>query len=76
MVISGNALVADSPNPEGGEQFLEFLQGREAAQLIVDLVRSYPVRDDVELPDGAAALDELDLVDYDPVRYVEMREDL
>ncbi|WP_166355121.1 ABC transporter substrate-binding protein [Phytoactinopolyspora limicola] len=76
LVIAGNALVDDAPNPEGGEQFVEWLQGRDASQMIVDLVRSYPVRDDVDLPDGAMNLADLDLVDYDPVKAGEMRDDV
>ncbi|MCF6475553.1 extracellular solute-binding protein [Nonomuraea sp. MG754425] len=74
VVISGNALVQGSPNPQGAEKFIQWLQGRKASQMIVDLVHSYPVRDDVDLPDGAQGLTELDLVDYDPVRAGEMRD--
>ncbi|GAA4519523.1 MULTISPECIES: ABC transporter substrate-binding protein [Nonomuraea] len=74
VVISGNALVQGSPNPQGGEKFVQWLQGEKASQMIVDLVHSYPVRSDVDLPDGAQGLAELDLVDYDPVRAGEMRD--
>jgi iron(III) transport system substrate-binding protein len=74
VVVAGNALVEGSPNPEGAEEFVEWLQGREASQMIVDLVHSYPARDDVDLPEGALGLGELDLVDYDPVRAGEMRD--
>ncbi|GAB2933809.1 ABC transporter substrate-binding protein [Nonomuraea fastidiosa] len=74
VVISGNALVQGSPNPQGGEKFVQWLQGKKASQMIVDLVHSYPVRGDVKLPEGAQSLAELDLVDYDPVRAGEMRD--
>ncbi|PWU56474.1 hypothetical protein DLJ47_06040 [Micromonospora sp. S4605] len=73
LVISGNALVEGAPNPEGGQRFIEWLQGKEASQMIVDLVHSYPVRTDVTLPEGAKSLGDLELVDYDPVRAGEMR---
>lgn len=73
VVIAGNALINDSPNTDEAEVFIEWLQGPAAGQLLVDLVRSYPVRDDVELPEGALPLADLDLVDYDPITAGEMR---
>jgi iron(III) transport system substrate-binding protein len=55
---SCSALIADSPNPEGGDAFLNFMLSKKA-QEIVKKEGNYSVRTDVNPPEGARPLSEL-----------------
>lgn len=55
---------SDAANPEAANEFVEFLVSQEGQQLAVE--QSYlPVRGDAGVPDGAPALDELNLLTPD-----------
>jgi iron(III) transport system substrate-binding protein len=62
--IGSVSLIKNSPNPEGGKKFIDWVLGRDPIQLIVDLNFEGSLRNDVSLPMGATPLAKLDLVDY------------
>lgn len=58
------AIVANSPNPEGAEVFVNFVLSKEAQELAREF-GNYSVRLDVEPPLGARPLAELDVFEAD-----------
>lgn len=59
------SLIKNSPNPEGGQRFIDWLLTRRPLELITKINYELPVRPDVESPRGAMVLKDLDLVNYD-----------
>jgi len=55
---SCTAVVANAPNPEGAQAFLDFMLSKEAQEL-AKKTGNYSVRPDVEKPEGAIALTEM-----------------
>ena len=47
--ISGGGVLKNSPNPEGAQQFLEYLVGEEAQSIFAQGNNEYPILDDVSL---------------------------
>lgn len=62
--IGAVSLIKNSPNPEGGRRFIDWVLSRDPIQLFVDLNFEGPLRADVSLPQGATPLEKLNLVDY------------
>jgi iron(III) transport system substrate-binding protein len=74
--VGASGIITDGPNPNAAERFIDFIMGHEAQQLLSDLQGSNPIRDGVALPDGATALDEINLLEFDAVAAAEMRSDV
>lgn len=75
-MVAGIAIVEGGPNPDGAEEFIDWLLGAEAQQLYADLVGGMSARDDVSLPEGSIPLDELSLVDFDAVEAASKRDEI
>ncbi len=61
---SCTSIVANSPNPEGAEAFLNFMLSKEAQEL-AKKTGNYSVRPDVEKPEGAMPLTEMNIFEDD-----------
>lgn len=61
--IGAVSIIADGPNPEAAQVFIDWMLGQEANQLHTDLSMRVPLRDDVVLPEEAIDINELDLVE-------------
>lgn len=61
----GIALVKDSPNPENGGKFIDFVLSREVQAFLVAEMHRRSVRIDVDPPDVLIPLVEMKLIDYD-----------
>ena len=72
---SCSALIANSPNPEGGDAFLNFML-KKKAQEIVKREGNYSVRTDVEPPEGAKPLSELNVFEDDYTWAAENKNDM
>lgn len=60
----GAALVADGPNPEGAQAFLDYLLTPEAQQVLTRF-GNYPVIDGVEPPEGGVEVPSDQVIDVD-----------
>lgn len=67
MVASPVTLLKDSPNPRGGEVFLNYVISRECQQFMAENQSVVPVRTDVNPPAGIPSLSELKAMKSDPV---------
>lgn len=67
MVASPVALLTDSPNPYGGELFLDYVLSRDCQEFMASSQNVVPVRTDVRPPAGVPALQELKLLPVDPL---------
>jgi iron(III) transport system substrate-binding protein len=63
--IGGASIIKGGANPEGAKQFIDFLLSKEAQTIKTQLGHTYPVRDDVEPPQGVPPLASIKLVKYD-----------
>lgn len=63
--IGSVSLLKNSPNPEGGKRFIDWVLTQRPMEMIARVNFEGPVRPDVPLPRGATAMREIDLVDYD-----------
>ena len=67
MVVSPVTLLKDSPNPQGGEIFLNYVISRECQQFMAESQSVVPVRTDVQPPAGIPSFSELKAMKSDPV---------
>lgn len=65
LIPSPIAITADSANPEAAKVFADFLLSVEGQQAVVDIGNFYPVRSDVDAPEGAPNLDEIETIQLD-----------
>ena len=64
-VPDGSALVLGAPHPDNAKAFLEFVQGEDVQELVVDEFSRRPVRTDVAEPDYLPPEEALHIIDYD-----------
>jgi iron(III) transport system substrate-binding protein len=74
--IGASGIIANGPNPNAAEEFIDFIMGHEAQQLLADLQGSNPIRDGVAIPDGSVPLEELNLIDFDAAEAAAMRDEV
>lgn len=67
MVVSPIALLKDSPNPKGGEIFLDYVISAECQEFMSQSQSVVPVRTDVNPPQGIPSLEELKALSSDPI---------
>jgi iron(III) transport system substrate-binding protein len=65
VMPAGAAILANSSNPEGAQQFVEFLLADEAQTYFATETFEYPLVDGVAPPEGAPALAEINSPDID-----------
>jgi iron(III) transport system substrate-binding protein len=63
--IGGASIIKGGGNPEGAKKFVDFLLSKEAQATKTQLGHTYPVRDDVQPPEGVPPLSSIKLVKYD-----------
>ena len=63
--IGGASIIKGGANPEGAKKFVDFLLSQEAQAVKTKLGHTYPVRSDVEPPQGVPPLSAIKLVKYD-----------
>jgi iron(III) transport system substrate-binding protein len=63
--IGGASIIKGGANPEGAKKFVDFLLSQEAQAVKTKLGHTYPVRNDVEPPQGVPPLSAIKLVKYD-----------
>lgn len=63
--IGAVSIIKNGPNLEAAKKFVDWILLADAQQLHTDLSLRISTHPDVQLPPGAVALSELDLVDYD-----------
>ena len=63
--IGAVSIIDGGPNPSAAEAFVDWMLGPDSQQLHTDLSLRISTHPDVEMPPGATALEDLDLVDYD-----------
>lgn len=70
------SIIEGGPNPELAEAFVDWLLSKEAQKLHSDISLTTPTHPGVELAEGVVPLDELDFIDYDPIRAGEERDQI
>jgi iron(III) transport system substrate-binding protein len=63
--IGGASIIKGGPNPEGAKKFVDFLLSKDAQAIKTQMGHTYPVRGDVEPPQGLPPLASIKLVKYD-----------
>jgi iron(III) transport system substrate-binding protein len=76
VIPSPIAMTASAQNPEGAKVFLDYLLSQEGQQAVVEIGGFYPVRDDVDAPEGAPTLDDLVKLEVDWVELVERTDEI
>lgn len=76
VIPSPIAITADADNPEGAKVFADFLLSQEGQQAVVEIGDFYPVRTDVDAPEGAPSLDELEKIEVDWNELVERTDEI
>jgi iron(III) transport system substrate-binding protein len=71
--IGAASIIKGGPNPEGAKKFVDFLLGKEAQAIKTQLGHTYPVRADVDPPQGLPPLSSIKLVNYDRKFAIENR---
>lgn len=64
-VADGMSLIKGAKHSEAGKQFLDFLQTKEAQDIVGSEIKRRAVRKDVEPLEGLVPLNEIKLIDYD-----------
>src|SRR5262249_18411299 len=67
------SIIKGGPNTEGAKKFVDFLLGKEAQRIKTELGHTYPVRGDVDPPQGLPPLATIKLVKYDRKSAMENR---
>lgn len=75
MIPSPVAIFTASENPEAAQVFVEFVISQEGQQTLVELGDFYPVRGDVDPPEGAPPLSEIEQMPIDWQAVQENRQD-
>lgn len=65
VIPSPVGITVDAANPEGAKAFADFLLSAEGQRAVVELGGFYPVRTDVDPPEGAPALDDIPTIEVD-----------
>jgi iron(III) transport system substrate-binding protein len=65
VIPSPIAISADAANPDGAKVFADYLLSQEGQRAVVEIGGFYPVRADVDPPEGAPSLDELTTIEVD-----------
>lgn len=76
LIPSPIAITAASDNPEAAKVFADFLLSVEGQQAVVEIGDFYPVRSDVDAPEGAPSLDEIDTIEVDWRELVERTDEI
>lgn len=76
LIPSPIAITADSDNPEAAKVFADFLLSVEGQEAVVDIGNFYPVRSDVDAPEGAPNLDEIETIQVDWLELVERTDEI
>ena len=63
--LGGASIIKGGPNSEGAKKFVDFLLSKEAQKIKTELGHTYPVRGDVDPPQGLPPLSAIKLVKYD-----------
>jgi iron(III) transport system substrate-binding protein len=63
--LGGVSIIKGGANPEGAKKFVDFLLGKEAQAIKTQMGHTYPVRGDVDPPQGLPPLSAIKLVKYD-----------
>lgn len=74
VIPSPLAITAGAANPEGAEVFADYILSAEGQETVVEVGDFYPVRDDVDPPEGTPALDDIEAIDLDWGELVEQTE--
>mgnify|MGYP001057459520 CR=1 FL=1 len=75
MIPSPVAIFKASDNPQAAQVFVEFVISQEGQQTLVELGNFYPVRSDVDPPEGAPPLSEIKQMPVDWKNVREMRQE-
>ncbi len=65
LIPSPIAITATAPNPDAARAFVDFLLSQSGQEIVVQIGSFFPVRDDVEPPEGAPSLDEITAFEVD-----------
>ncbi|MGH3146658.1 MAG: extracellular solute-binding protein, partial [Rubrobacter sp.] len=65
VIVSGAGILETGANPQGGEDFVEFLLSEEAQQYFADETFEYPMIEGVETSEGLVPLEEIETPDVD-----------
>jgi len=71
--LGGVSIIKGGPNTEGAKKFVDFLLSKEAQSIKTQLGHTYPVRGDVDPPQGLPPLSTIKLVKYDRKFAIENR---
>lgn len=64
-VPDGMALIKGAKNPNAAKKFMDFLQSKEAQEVVAKDLQRRPVRTDVASPSGLKPLKDIKMVNYD-----------
>lgn len=64
-VPDGMGLIKGAKNPEAAKKFMDFLQSKDAQEIVAKEIKRRPVRSDIESLEDLKPLNEIKLVDYD-----------
>jgi iron(III) transport system substrate-binding protein len=59
------SIIADGPNPDNAQRFVDFMMSAEAQQVFADQALITPLNPDVELPAAAVPRSSIDMIDFD-----------
>lgn len=76
VIPSPIAITASAQNPEGAKVFMDYLLSQQGQQAVVEIGNFYPVRTDVDAPEGAPSLEELTKLEVDWEELVERTEEI
>lgn len=67
LIVDASALIAGGPNPEAAKKFVDFVNSKQAHELLVDVDGRRSARKDVAPPQGLAEISTIKVVPYDTV---------
>lgn len=74
--IGAVSIVAGGPNPDAARAFVDFVLSVEAQQAFVEQSLTTALHPDVVAPDAAVGFDAFELIDYDPQRAANERDEV
>lgn len=67
LIIDASAIITGGPNPEAARKFIDFVNSKQAHQMLVEIDGRRSARKDVTPPEGLAEISAIKVVPYDTV---------
>ncbi|MBF9235761.1 extracellular solute-binding protein [Microvirga alba] len=67
LIVDASAIIANGPNPEAAKRFIDFVNSKQAHELLVSIDKRRSARKDVAPPPGLTPISAIKVVPYDTV---------